>query len=123
MTRAGAPGIDRETAVEHHALASLPAERCVRCAVSAPVRTHSRNESVLSVHPACNIVPMPVTRSSPDDPPDPPVRVVVAMPATMAAELRAVAHRHDRPVAAEVRQAVRAHLARAEHEPGEEAPQ
>jgi plasmid stability protein len=41
----------------------------------------------------------------------------------MAAELRAVAQRHDRPVAAEVRQAVRAHLARAEHEPGEEAPQ
>jgi plasmid stability protein len=63
---------------------------------------------------------MPVTPSSPDDP---PVRVVAAMPASMAAELRAVAQRHDRPVAAEIRQAVRAHLARAEHEPGEEAPQ
>jgi plasmid stability protein len=58
---------------------------------------------------------MPVTDSAlPDD--GPPVRVVIGMPATMAAELRAVARRHDRPVAAEVRQAVRAHLARVEPE-------
>jgi plasmid stability protein len=58
---------------------------------------------------------MPVTDSAlPDD--GPSVRVVAQMPAQMAAELRAVARRHDRPVAAEVRQAVRAHLARVEPE-------